>query len=222
MTTLKQMFGKNMKFIRKAKGITQEQLGEMIDINQRQLTRIECGKNFPSADTLEKICHCLNVPIKQMFDFQLETEELAMTGTDNTTYRAVKFGNLIKLELLDKEEKQRKIQKYDNKKIEATSSDLEMLSIAKKSKKPITVEYSENAEIYKITIYFPDGTFKHIKNNSGYTDMEGLNKILELLKEVSDKPQQMKFVELAIKALGDKHSLDKLKAIIEGMELITK
>ena len=61
MSYLKKAFGKKLKFIRKAKGLTQEKLGELIDINQRQLTRIECGKNFPSADTLEKICYFLKI-----------------------------------------------------------------------------------------------------------------------------------------------------------------
>jgi len=220
MSNLKKLFGKNMKFIRKARGITQEQLGEMIGINQRQLTRIECGKNFPSADTLEKICATLDVPIKQMFDFQLEEEELAMTGTDNTTYKAVKFDNVIKLELMDKEEKLKKIKKYDKKQIDYTDSDLEMINLAKKSKKPITVQYSENAEVYKVTIYFPDGTFRHIKNNAGYSDIEGMNRILELLKEISDNPNKMRFVELAINAIDNKQLLDKLRATIDGMELL--
>ena len=48
MSYLKKAFGKKLKFIRKAKGLTQEKLGELIDINQRQLTRIECGKNYKS------------------------------------------------------------------------------------------------------------------------------------------------------------------------------
>ena len=55
MNNLKQKFGKNLQFIRKAKGYTQSQLGELIDLQQRQVTRLERGINFPSIETIEKI-----------------------------------------------------------------------------------------------------------------------------------------------------------------------
>ncbi len=52
---LKTAFGERLKEIRKAKGFTQERLAEVLDISQRQLTRIETGDNFPSVETLERI-----------------------------------------------------------------------------------------------------------------------------------------------------------------------
>ena len=145
--------------------------------------------------------------------------ELALTGTDRYfTYKAVKFGNVVKLELLDKNEKVKNILQNDNKQIDSTESDMEMLRIAKRSNKPITVEYLDGGEVCRITIYFPDGTYKHIRDNR-INNTDRLNNIYELLKSISDQPKRLQFVELAIAALEDKTALEKLKTVIEGIEL---
>lgn len=51
---LKQELGEKIKRIRKNRGLTQEQLAELIDISSRNLSNIELGQNFPKAETLEK------------------------------------------------------------------------------------------------------------------------------------------------------------------------
>ena len=43
------------KELRKAKGYTQEQLAEKLNIGVRSLGKIETGNSFPSMTTLEKI-----------------------------------------------------------------------------------------------------------------------------------------------------------------------
>ena len=216
MNNLKELFGENLQFIRKAKGLTQEQLGELIDINQRQLTRIECGINFPSSDTLEKICCCLNVPIKQLFDFELKEQEVVKTGTDSRcTYKAIKFGDIVKLKLLDKDEKTNKIVQSNNKEIKCTDSDKEMLRIAKKSAKPITVEYLDDGNTYRITIYFPDGSFKHIKNIVN-TDVQ-INKITESLKGFSNDNEKLELFQKAIWALSNRFTYERTKKFLEEL-----
>ena len=55
MGEIRQNFGRHLKSLRKNCGFTQEQLSEKIGINQRQLTRIETGKSFPSFETLDAI-----------------------------------------------------------------------------------------------------------------------------------------------------------------------
>ncbi|MBR1425813.1 helix-turn-helix transcriptional regulator [bacterium] len=69
MANFKKLLGKKIKYYREKKGITQEKLAEKIDINSRSLSFIECGTNFVTADTLEKICKNLEVSPKQLFDF---------------------------------------------------------------------------------------------------------------------------------------------------------
>lgn len=74
MENTKELLGARIKEIRKARGLTQEQLAEMIDVEQKHVSRIESGKNFPTIDRLEKIAAALNVPLMGFFDF-LHLEE---------------------------------------------------------------------------------------------------------------------------------------------------
>jgi len=76
MENTKVLLGARIKEIRKARGLTQEQLAEMIDVEQKHVSRIESGKNFPSIDLLEKMAAALNVPLMGFFDFlHLEEDE---------------------------------------------------------------------------------------------------------------------------------------------------
>ena len=49
-----------IKQLRKANKLTQEQLAEKLNIDQRNLVRLESGKGFPSITTLIKIAEALN------------------------------------------------------------------------------------------------------------------------------------------------------------------
>lgn len=74
MSEIKKKLGKRIKYFRELQGLTQEQLAEKLDINCRSLSFIECGTNFVTAETLEKICDILKVTPKQLFDFEYYTE----------------------------------------------------------------------------------------------------------------------------------------------------
>jgi transcriptional regulator with XRE-family HTH domain len=69
MRDLKMQFGKRLRDLRKQKGMTQEQLAEEASISVDFLSLVERGINAPSFDTLEKLSRALNVPVKQLFDF---------------------------------------------------------------------------------------------------------------------------------------------------------
>jgi transcriptional regulator with XRE-family HTH domain len=66
---MKELLGKRIKELRTQKRLTQEQLAEMVDMGERNLSKIECGVNFVSAETLEKITKALSVTAKDIFDF---------------------------------------------------------------------------------------------------------------------------------------------------------
>lgn len=53
--------GKNIKKYRKLRGLTQEKVAELIDVEVRTLSLIETGNNFVSAKTLNKLSQTLNV-----------------------------------------------------------------------------------------------------------------------------------------------------------------
>lgn len=50
---LKEQFGKQVKLLRQYYNMTQECLSELVDIDIRQLARIESGDSFVTAETLE-------------------------------------------------------------------------------------------------------------------------------------------------------------------------
>lgn len=64
---IKKTFGEKIKRLRKKRGYTQEQLAEMIDIAPRNLSKIEVGACFVTAETLEKLLVALNVTTEELF-----------------------------------------------------------------------------------------------------------------------------------------------------------
>ena len=68
MNNLK-LFGKRIKELRKNKKLTQEQLGELVGIDFKQIGNIETGTYFTTMPTLEKIAKALDVEIYELFNF---------------------------------------------------------------------------------------------------------------------------------------------------------
>lgn len=65
----KKLLGKRIKAIRKNRGLTQEKLSEMIDIETSSLSGIESGRFYPSLHVLEKIANVLEVELIEFFRF---------------------------------------------------------------------------------------------------------------------------------------------------------
>lgn len=65
-----QILGNNLKHIRKAKGLKQDELAEIVGLEIKSLSLIETGKGFVSAKTLEKLSKVLNVQISELFEVQ--------------------------------------------------------------------------------------------------------------------------------------------------------
>ena len=70
MTSLKQKFGKRVRELRKSKGLTQEQIAEIINIEPPNVSKMENGLHFPQPDKIEKIAKALNVDVHELFDFE--------------------------------------------------------------------------------------------------------------------------------------------------------
>lgn len=65
---IKLLLGKRIKELRKERGITQQQLAELINIDQRNMSAIECGLNFPTKHFV-KIAKALKIELKELFNF---------------------------------------------------------------------------------------------------------------------------------------------------------
>ena len=70
LMTLKEKLGKKIKEYRQLQGISQEELAEQLDISQQTLSKIECGKNFLTSETLERISSVLGVNTYELFMFE--------------------------------------------------------------------------------------------------------------------------------------------------------
>ena len=64
---VKKLLGEKIKKLRISNGYTQEELAEKIDISQRALSGIETGKNFLTAETLDKLVRVLNIKYSELF-----------------------------------------------------------------------------------------------------------------------------------------------------------
>lgn len=81
METTKKLLGQRIRELRKGKGLSQDQLSEVIGIDPKHLSRIELGKSFPYMETLEGIAKALEVEIKDLFEFQhLSKEAISIEG----------------------------------------------------------------------------------------------------------------------------------------------
>ena len=69
MDRIKELLGKRIKELREKRGYTQQQLAEKAGIDQRNLSKIECGITFPSK-SLGELARCLQVSLPQMFEFE--------------------------------------------------------------------------------------------------------------------------------------------------------
>ncbi len=64
---IKRLLGKKIKQYRILKGYSQEKFAELLNISQRTLSGIECGSNFLSSQTLNKILEVLKISPDDLF-----------------------------------------------------------------------------------------------------------------------------------------------------------
>lgn len=69
MESTRRLLGARIKELRKIRGLSQEKLSEMINIDPKHLSRIEVGRSFPSMDTLSEIAKSLHMELKDFFEF---------------------------------------------------------------------------------------------------------------------------------------------------------
>jgi len=62
--------GKRILFLRKQKGMTQNDLAFKSGLGREYISTVECGKRNISIDAIEKISFALSLPLKDLFDFE--------------------------------------------------------------------------------------------------------------------------------------------------------
>lgn len=68
MLNITKLVGERVRYLRKNRGLTQEQLGEIVQLPQSYIGGIERGEKNISLETLERIIEALDVHPKEMFE----------------------------------------------------------------------------------------------------------------------------------------------------------
>ncbi len=66
---IEELLGQRIADLRKAKGLSQEELASKSEYSVEFISLVERGVNAPSVAGLERISKALNVEIKDLFDF---------------------------------------------------------------------------------------------------------------------------------------------------------
>jgi transcriptional regulator with XRE-family HTH domain len=69
VSELQKRFGKRLRYLRRFRDHTQEQLAEQIGRSVNFVSLLEKGNTTPSFDTLEKLAQALNVEVMELFRF---------------------------------------------------------------------------------------------------------------------------------------------------------
>lgn len=69
---LKNLFGKKLKKLREARGLTQQELAELCDMQTNSITLIEIGERAASFSTIELLAAKLGVSYAELFNFDCE------------------------------------------------------------------------------------------------------------------------------------------------------
>lgn len=85
MTLLKEVIGKRIAGARKRARLTQAELSEKINISEKYLSRIECGKQLPSIVIVARLCEVLYISADEL---------LGQTDTYNTEIIKAEMSNL--------------------------------------------------------------------------------------------------------------------------------
>lgn len=68
-------FGEKLSVLRKRRGLTLRQLGEMLEVHHTYVSQIEKGKTTPNARMIIKIANIFGVTADQLMRDELELDE---------------------------------------------------------------------------------------------------------------------------------------------------
>ena len=69
MTNIKLLLGRRIKEYRKKLNLTQAKLAELVNVDNKHISCIESGKNFPSADLIDRLATALKIEPKDLFEY---------------------------------------------------------------------------------------------------------------------------------------------------------
>ena len=68
--------GAFLKYLRREKNITQEQLAEAMSVSNRTVSRWETGSNMPDLDVIIELSDYYNVDLRELLDGERKSEKM--------------------------------------------------------------------------------------------------------------------------------------------------
>ena len=74
-------FSENLYTLRKNKGISQEQLAELVDVSRQSVSKWELAESYPTVENIFKLCNVLNCKMNELInenltDFDLLSDDI--------------------------------------------------------------------------------------------------------------------------------------------------
>lgn len=93
-----QKIGQFLRECRKEKGITQEQLAEMLGVTNRSVSRWENGSNLPDLDILIEMADYYDVELRELLDGERKSEKMDKE-LEETVLKVAEYSNEDKIKL---------------------------------------------------------------------------------------------------------------------------
>lgn len=93
-----QKIGQFLRECRKEKGITQEQLAEMLGVTNRSVSRWENGSNLPDLDILIEMADYYDVELRELLDGERKNEKMDKE-LEETVLKVAEYSNEDKIKL---------------------------------------------------------------------------------------------------------------------------
>lgn len=77
-------FSENLYTLRKYKGISQEQLAELVDVSRQSVSKWELGESYPTVENIFKLCNVFNCKINELINENLTDFDLLSDDIKNT------------------------------------------------------------------------------------------------------------------------------------------
>lgn len=103
MSDIGRQIGNNIRALRKAKGLSQEQLALRADINASYLGQVERGEKNPTIDVLNKIADALHTPLEAVVHLRSENQSAPHTAEESAPYADKIVSQLHGLSLKEQE-----------------------------------------------------------------------------------------------------------------------
>lgn len=71
---LKKIFGNNLKYYRKRKGLTQQEIADVTGLNRVYISEVERGRKNITIDVMETISTKMDIKISKMFEVREWTD----------------------------------------------------------------------------------------------------------------------------------------------------